>query len=245
MEKWYQLSALVILPLIFVQCGSTSYMAPVSQVKQDVKIEPEFQYSDSTIAEAFRTMPQIHPPIKISIYNAGQTVSHIAGDLDALTGVRNTTYITPGLIDFVKPAGLSAERGYFGGYRRTIRSMDLRALAAQSHSDVILYIEPSHEVRTRANALAVTYAGILPLFFVPGNNVEVTSAVDVYLIDVRNGFIYSSYRNQTRAEKRFVKIGHRKHTDELIERNSNVLLQSVVGELERILKNESYFVSSQ
>ncbi|WP_340106029.1 hypothetical protein [Rhodohalobacter sp. 8-1] len=220
-------------------------MAPVSQVEQDVKTDPEYQYSDSSIAEAFQTMPQIKPPIKISIYNAGQTVSHIAGDLDALTGVRNTTYITPGLIDFVKPAGSPSERRNLYGYRRTIRSMDLRALAAQSHSDVILYIEPFHEVRTGANALAVTYAGILPMFFVPGNSVEVTSTVDVYLIDVRNGFIYSSYRNQTRAEKRFVKIGHRKHTDELIERNNSVLLQSVVGELERVLKNESYFVSTE
>lgn len=50
-------------------------------------------------------MPQFNPPIKISIYNAGETVTHTAGDLDALTGVRNTTYITQGLPDFVKPAG--------------------------------------------------------------------------------------------------------------------------------------------
>lgn len=187
-------------------------------------------------------MPQINPPIKISIYNAGETVSHVAGDLDALNGVRNTTYITPGLIDFVKPAGVSTEaRRQFGGYVRAIRAMDLRAIAAQSHSDLILYVEPSHKVRTGANALSLTYAGILPMFFVPGNNVEVTSAVDVYLIDVRNGFIYSSYRNQTRAEKRFVRIGHRKQTDELIERNNHVLFESVVGELERTLKNENYF----
>lgn len=241
MDKWLQLSALVLLPFFFVQCGSSSYVSPVSNIEYDVQDEPEFQYSDSTIAKAFRTMPQINPPIKISIYNAGETVSHIAGDLDALTGVRNTSYITQGLIDFVKPAGSSNGRDYFGGFRRTIRSMDLRAIAAQSHSDLILYVEPSHKVRTGANALSLTYAGILPIFFVPGNNVEVTSAVDVYLIDVRNGFIYSSYRNQTRAEKRFVRIGHRKHSDELIERNNRVLLESVVGELERTLKNENYF----
>lgn len=243
MDKWIQLSTLVLLPFFFVQCGSSSYVSPGSNVEYVVQDEPEFQYSDSTIAKAFRTMPQINPPIKISIYNAGETVSHVAGDLDALTGVRNTTYITPGLIDFVKPAGSSNGRDYFVGGRRTIRSMELRALAAQSHSDVILYIEPSHKVKTGANALALTYAGILPMFFVPGNNVRVTSTVDVYLIDVRNGFIYSSYKNRTNAEKRFVRIEHRKHSDELIERNSRVLLESIVDELERTLKNENYFAN--
>lgn len=103
-------------------------------------------------------MPQINPPIKISIYNAGETASHVAGDLDALTRVRNTSYITPGLINFVKPAGSSNGRDYFGV-----------------------------------------------------------------------------------LEKRFVRIEHRKHSDELIERNNRVFLESVIGELERTLKNANYF----
>ncbi|MFO7847799.1 MAG: hypothetical protein R6V27_14630 [Balneolaceae bacterium] len=37
--------------------------------------------------------------------------------------------------------------------------------------------------------LARTYAGLIPMLFVPGNHVKVERSVDVYLIDVREGFI--------------------------------------------------------
>jgi hypothetical protein len=122
--------------------------------------------------------------------------------------------------------------------------MQLRSLAAQSHSDLILYVQPQHEVRGGANPLALTYAGLIPMFFVPGNSVEVESSVDVYLIDVRNGFIYSSFRNQTRAEKRFVKINFNRNADDLIVQNSERLMESVIQELERSLGKEFFLASA-
>lgn len=238
MNKWIQLTALVLLPLCLTQCSSSQIISSETEIRQD---QIEYQYSDSTIAEYFERMPQITVPIKISVYDAGKTPWHMAADLETLRDVRHVNYITPGLLRITG----TTHRGPFGygdGYSsNSVDLMQLRSLAAQSHSDLILYVQPTHEIRGGANALALTYAGLIPMFFVPGNSVEVQSSVDVYLIDVRNGFIYSSFRNQTRAEKRFVKINLYKHADELILKNSERLMDSVVRELERSLGKEAFF----
>lgn len=245
MEKWLQLSALVILPFFFVQCGTSSFTAPVTQIEKGVKADPEYQYSDSTIAEYFQMMPQIKLPIKISVFDAGKTPWHMAGDLELLPDIRHVNYITPGLL---KITGTSRREsfGFSNSYSsESVDLMQLRSLAAQSHSDLILYIQPAHSIRGGANALALTYAGLIPMFFVPGNTVEVESSVDVYLIDVRNGFIYSSFRNRTSSEKRFVKINFNKHADELMVENNERLMNSVVNELERSLGKEFFFASRE
>jgi len=243
MDKWLQLTALVIFPLILVQCGSTSYMAPVSHLEQDIQSDPDYQYSDSTIAEYFDMMPQINVPIKISVFEAGRTPWHLAGDLEMLQDVQHVNYITPGLLRMTGTSRQTPFRYSDGRSTESIDLMQLRLLAAQSHSDLILYVQPTHEVKGGANALALTYAGLIPMFFVPGNSVEVESSLDVYLIDVRNGFIYSSFRNRTSAQKRFVKINFSKHTDELIAGNSKRLMDSVIRELERSLGNEFFLAN--
>ena len=243
MDKWLQLTALVILPLILVQCGSTSYMAPVSHLEQDIQSDPDYQYSDSTIAEYFDMMPQINVPIKISVFEAGRTPWHLAGDLEMLQDIQHVNYITPGLLRMTGTSRKTPFRYSDGHSTESIDLMQLRLLAAQSHSDLILNVQPTHEVKGGANALALTYAGLIPMFFVPGNSVEVESSVDVYLIDVRNGFIDSSFRNRTSAQKRFVKINFSKHTDELIAGNSKRLMDSVIRELERSLGNEFFLAN--
>lgn len=238
MEKLIQTLLILSLSIFLIQCGSTTHISPGGTIEVQ---QPEFQYSDSTIAKAFEMMPQIQAPIKVAIYDSGRDIFHIADDLESIPGVRSATYITPSLMG----RNLSSEpdRWRHGYYReaQTIRPIELRTFAAQSHSDLILYIETNHEVRAGANALALSYAGLLPMFFVPGNNLNVTSTIDFYLIDVRNGFVYSSFRNRASTQKRFVKINYSRHADELIDKNSDLLIQSVLTELERTLKNERYF----
>lgn len=194
-------------------------------------------------SQYFDMLPQINVPIKISVFEAGRTPWHLAGDLEMLQDVQYVNYITPGLLQIT---GTTQERQFGNGSRYSSESVDLmqlRSLAAQSHSDLILYVQPRHEIKGGANALALTYAGLIPMFFVPGNSVEVESSVDVYLIDVRNGFIYSSFRNRTSAEKRFVKINFSKHADKLIDGNNKRLMDSVVLELERSLGNEFFLAN--
>jgi hypothetical protein len=240
MEKWLQLTALVLLPLFLIQCGSSEIITSQNIIQQD---QVEYQYSDSTIAEYFEMMPQISVPIKISVFDAGPNPWHMAGDLETLEDVMHVNYITPGLL---RITGTIRESPFGYSNRYSTESVDLlqlRSLAAQSHSDLILYVQPTHEIKSGANALALIYVGLIPMFFVPGNSVEVESSVDVYLIDVRNGFIYTSFRNRTSAEKRFVKINFNKHADELIADNSERLMESVVRELERSFGNEFFLAN--
>lgn len=238
MEKLIQPLLILSLSIFLIQCGSTTHISSGGTIETH---QLEFQYSDSTIAKAFEMMPQIQAPIKVAIYDSGHDIFHIAEEVESIPGVRSATYITPSLMG--RSNASIAERRFYGYQQvnRKIQPIELRTFAAQSHSDLILYIETNHEVRAGANALALSYAGLLPMFFVPGNNLEVTSTIDFYLIDVRNGFIYSSFRNRANAQKRFVKINYSRHADELVGKNSELLIQSVLIELERTLKNEQYF----
>lgn len=241
MKKWIKLIVLILLPFIFIQCGTSEIMTSQTTISKD---KLEYQFSDSTIAEYFTMMPQINPPLKISVFEAGRQPWHLATDLEALPSVQHANYITPALI---RLTGTNIPRTY--GYSDryfidTIDLMQLRSLAAQSHSDLILYVEPSHEVKGGANPLALTYAGILPMFFIKGNSVEVVSIVDVYLIDVRNGFIYTSFRNIVQSKKKYVKVNYRKDADKLIAKNQDVLIESVIQEIKRSLGNEQFFADN-
>lgn len=238
MEKLIQPLVILSLSIFIIQCSSTTHISSVGTMETH---QPEFQYSDSTIAKAFEMMPQIQAPIKVAIFDSGRDIYHIAEDIESIPGVRSATYITPSLMGRNLSSG--ADRWRHGYYREAqiIRPIELRTFAAQSHSDLILYIETNHEVKAGANPLAFSYIGLLPMFFVPGNNLDVTSTIDFYLIDVRNGFVYSSFRNRAKSQKKFVRVSYSRHADELVDKNSEHLIQSVLTELERTLKNEGYF----
>jgi hypothetical protein len=105
-------------------------------------------------------------------------------------------------------------------------------------------VEPTHEIKGGANPLVLTYAGILPMLFIKGNSVEVISTVNVYLIDVRNGFIYASFRNIAQSKKNYVKLNYRKYADKLITKNQSVLIESVIQEIKRSLGNEQFFADN-
>lgn len=242
MEKVIQWVLILMISPFVIQCTSTGYISsPVTIESQHV----EYQYSDSTIAHAFAMMPQLNSPMKIAVFGASEENLHIAGQIESIEGVGAVTYITSGLIDLQRGLRHGVET-WHRTYRapRVIDLMQLRYLAAQSHSDLILFVEMNHTSRAGANGLAITYAGILPMFFVPGNNVEVVSTVEFYLIDVRNGFIYSSYQNRIRSKKNHVRISYGKHINRMIEAHKPELIESILDELQRVISHDDYFVSA-
>jgi hypothetical protein len=68
--------------------------------------------------------------------------------------------------------------------------LELRQMAAQQGADALLLINGAASVATSANAKAISYVAILPIFFVEGNTVEGNFLSQAILWDVRKPIIH-------------------------------------------------------
>jgi hypothetical protein len=66
----------------------------------------------------------------------------------------------------------------------------LRLLAARAHADVLVVVDYSRRIDVSVNALAALNVFIVPALFLPFRDVKVESAVDAFVVDVRNGYVY-------------------------------------------------------
>ncbi len=66
----------------------------------------------------------------------------------------------------------------------------LRLLAARAHADVLVVVDYARRTSVTPNAFAIFDVLILPTLFLPFRDVKVESAVDAFVVDVRNGYMY-------------------------------------------------------
>jgi len=66
----------------------------------------------------------------------------------------------------------------------------LRLLAARAHADVLVVVDYSRKTEITVNAIAELNVFIVPALFLPFRDVKVESAVDAFVVDVRNGYVY-------------------------------------------------------
>jgi hypothetical protein len=75
-----------------------------------------------------------------------------------------------------------------GVIQQTVR--DIRVAAARQHTDVVLIYEVVGRSQSTPNPLAITNLALLPMFFMPSQNVEAEGRAQAVLLDVRNGYTY-------------------------------------------------------
>lgn len=71
---------------------------------------------------------------------------------------------------------------------RTVRK--IRLGAARQHVDAVLIYEVVGKSASRSNPLAIANIALLPMFFMPSENVEADGHAQAVLLDVRNGYTY-------------------------------------------------------
>ncbi len=72
--------------------------------------------------------------------------------------------------------------------QQTVR--EIRVAAARQHIDVVLIYEVVAQSETKSNPLAFTNLVVLPMFFVPSQDVAAEGSAQAVLLDVRNGYTY-------------------------------------------------------
>ncbi len=234
---------LLIYSFLTIQCASSGYMPAISTYESDPQ---GFQYTDSTIQEAFKQNPQIKLPIKLTIYDAGFESLAISDSLKKFKEIRAVTHLSPALVEGGKYySRLRNPWHYSYSSPPATDPKKLRTIAARSHSDLILFFGTGHKVTSDSNLLGVTYFALAPMLFMKGNTLEVTSYLDVHLIDVRNGYIYTSFRAKAKSYDRFVKINHEKNVEELKQKNIASLTNTLLKKLSKTFATNEFLVQNQ
>ena len=76
----------------------------------------------------------------------------------------------------------------FEAVEATVRK--IRLGAARQHVDAVLIYEVVGKSTSRSNPLAIANIALLPMFFMPSENVEADGHAQAVLLDVRNGYTY-------------------------------------------------------
>ena len=224
-------SALTIF--VVFGCSSTNYLPPISSLSLE---NQNYQFTDSSIAAAFEQNPQLTFPLKVAVYDTGFETLVLTDSLTHFEHIQKISHLSPALIEGERYYQRLAKPWYSHYYEPPETNLlQLRTLAAQSHSDLILFIGTSHTVYTDTNLLSLTYFGLVPMLFIKGNKIEVHSFIDMQLIDVRNGFIYTSYRNKLTSKDKFVKVNFERDVERLKENNVQNLTTDLLQELKRVL----------
>jgi hypothetical protein len=178
------LTLALTLPLTLTACAKSSvYRSADSFTPTDTE-----QFDDEAIRQAFSSSPQQHLPARVAVYSFdGDRAAEVLERVSALPGVESV-YPLP---DFL----ITGQRRFEADPYTTPdppQIHQLRLLAAQAHCDLLLVADYGWKQDVRANGLAALNALLLPALFSPFLEVELTSYLDTYLLDVRNGYLYGA-----------------------------------------------------
>ncbi len=185
-------------------CGSSQYLSAYSSVQADSLK----QINDEDIRKAFEAMPQITIPATIAIYNASQDKFPFQDSIITVSEVARAVEISPSLLD-PNAYYQSQIDPYWRGYNpapKPINLKQLRLYAAQTKADLVLFVSSSTTFNQDVNILSPLYLGLVTIPFIPGQKVQLTTYLEAYVFDVRNGLLYSSYRDKRVMKKKFAKV---------------------------------------
>lgn len=225
-------------------CASKSYMTPISTVSPD----SVYQITDDDIREAFKTKPQLTKPLIVAVYNASVEKNALPDSLEKLTDVKSVFEVSPWMLEGDNYK-LRLENPWYGRYRdpNPAPMKAIRLEAAKGRADVVVYCGISHAVQQEGNWLAWSYVALVPMIFVPGQKCAIQSSIDVFVVDVRNGFMYGSYHEDVSDAKGYVRINY-ESTDEFREfKNKQVrkLIPGATKAIARILNNPEFYLPKQ
>lgn len=182
------MAASLFLMMVAAGCGVSTWR-PAARHPFDP--HSTLEINDQDIARAFEAKPQLPArPLRVAWFSwEPERREGIQAALDALPGVESAYAIPPLLV---------TGEGRFGGEAgawppaapEPLSLKKLRLLAAQAQADVLLILDHGWRQTTEANGLAAFNVLLLPALFTPFLDSRVESYLDVFVVDVRNGYLY-------------------------------------------------------
>jgi hypothetical protein len=217
------------------------YMTPVSIVKPDSLL----QITDENIRKAFENQAQLTKPLVVAIYNAGLDKLPLIDSLESLKDIKAIFEISPWLIEGEEYKRRKESRWYYNYQEpRPTPIKTVRLQAASGKADLLVYCGITHSYEEEQNWLALTYFGLVTVAFVPGQKIKLTTEVDLFFIDVRNGYMYGTYHDEIIERKNYVLMSYADSPKfEEVKRNQvKKLVPGMVKAVQRILDNDEFYL---
>ncbi len=231
------------IALIFSNCASRKYLTPISTVIPD----SQMTITDEEIRAAFQNQPQLVKPLNIALYDAGSVHSSFADSLQNIEFVNGVYEISPAMVDNADYYA-SSYGSWYGRYTSPPQTdiKKLRLLAAQGKADLLIIMCPTHRYYEHTNFLAVTWLLLLPSIIVPGMDAELKTDIDMFFVDVRNGFLYATYHNQTKFKNNFVSLYYWSDAEsKVVPKQVESLVPDMIKETREILSHDEYFMTQE
>ena len=232
----------IAISLAFSNCSKRQYMTPTSMIQPDSLLD----INDENIRKAFELQPQLFKPMNVAVYKAGFSDHAFIDSLKAMPGVANVFEISPWLVEGDAYHNRRSNRWY--RYYNTPGSTNvnqLRYIAAQAKTDLLIYCGVSHTFHTKPNILGWTYIALVTALFVPGMEADITTEADIFFVDVRNGYLYGSYHDDTSFHKGYVTIYYHDSLDEKVAELTGELIPGMVDATRNVINNEEYFLETE
>jgi hypothetical protein len=236
--------ATVIMAIIVVSlsCTPRTYLPPAMGIPQD----STRTISDDEIKQAFESKSQLSKPFIAAIFDMAQLRTDFSDSLRQMDFIRNVYEIPKPLIQEDVPA-YPFRYPYNLSYQPPMPEINmkkLRLLAAQGKADILVVLASSHTFRTSANWYALSYALIIPMLFVPGNTAEMTSEVDLFFVDVRNGFLYATYHDEARTKKNHVTLSYQfDKKDAMLTEQIRAMIPKMAKGTRQIFSNPDFYIN--
>ena len=217
-------------------------MTPVSMVKPDSLL----QIDDQKIRAAFELQPQLTTPLVVGIYNASFDDHEFLDSLEELKEIESIFEISPWMVEGDNYEKRKQSRWYGSYNEPTPTPMQaVRLQAAKGKADLLIYCGITHTYKEDPNWLAWTYLGLITMAFVPGQKYKLTTEVDLFFIDVRNGYLYGAYHDEITEKKLFKRMSFSSSIkfDEKKSEHVNKLIPEMKNAVKRLLNNKKFYLN--
>ncbi len=184
------------LALVLGGCGSS-----VWQPSKVAVFDPDgtAEIDDDDVAKAFTAKSQLQ---------ATNAVAYFSFDPSKNADVEKTLHAVPGVTSVysIPALAVTGQRRFEDPFAPPpapvpVSLKKLRLLAARAHCDLLVVVDYSHRTDVSANAWVALDALLLPTLFVPFRDFDVKSAVDAFVIDTRNGYLYGHVALDQRTQQ--------------------------------------------
>jgi hypothetical protein len=165
------------------------------------ELDQASEINDADVQKAFEARPQMRDRTQIAYYSFDPSK---ADDIDAmlknLPGVSGT-YRIPSLL--VTGQRRFEERHSWDPPMQ-FSMKKLRLMAARAHCDLLVVFDYGSKVETSSNGLAALSIFLVTPLFVPMFDVKAHSAMDSFVMDTRNGYLYAQVDAQQESAEDYV-----------------------------------------
>jgi hypothetical protein len=190
--------------------------------------------NDEDILKAFQAEPQIKLPTKVAWYNMGRdSLVDLIQFKNEQTVIENYN-IPKTLIEGFQPL---FDTPYYSYYRSSnpINFKNIRLLAARAKCDIIVLVSSRFEERRDINGWGALNVLLLPALFTPYLNIVYKYAAEVFVFDVRNGYMYKHLEYKTEDRVKFVNVWNTEslalHANDKMMRNSAEYMKDEIKKL--------------